>query len=66
MNTTKMSEESAIAQPLKALSAAKTHTTDGRETGIMETRSTATTLSQRLAIGFTAGVVASLALVPKP
>jgi hypothetical protein len=58
-----MSEESTITQPLKVLSVATTHATGGRETGIMETRSTATTLSQRLAICFTAGVVAALALL---
>ena len=58
MNTAKMSEESTF-QPLKALYTAKTH----RESSLTETRSNATTLSHRLAIGFTAGTVATVALI---
>jgi hypothetical protein len=63
MKTMKMSAEGRITQPANVLYTANAHATDGRETGIMETRSTATTLSQRLAIGFTAGVVAALVLL---
>ena len=55
MNTT--------TQPVNVLYTAKAHATGGGEASIMEPHSTSTTLSQRLAICFTAGVVATLALV---
>ena len=63
MNTTKMSEASAITQPVKVPYTAKAHTTGGREASMTEKNSTATTLSQRVAICFAAGVVGALAVL---
>src|ERR1041385_7160638 len=63
MNTTKMSEESTKTQPVKVLDGAKAHTTGGQEAGMIETHPTATTLSQRVAICFTAGVLGALAVL---
>lgn len=58
-----MSTESTITQPKKVLYTARAHATGGREANIMETHSTATTLGQRVASGFAAGTVATVALV---
>jgi hypothetical protein len=65
MTATKMSEETRITQPLKVVYAAETLATGGRgrDASIMETHSTATTLSQRVAICFGAGVLGALAVL---
>ena len=55
MNTT--------TQPANVLYPAKGHITGGREGSITETYSSATTLSQRVAICFAAGVVGALAVL---
>ncbi len=62
MNTMKMSAESNFAQPAKVLNTAA-RTNDGREASIVETHPNATTLSQRLAICFVAGVLGALAVL---
>ena len=62
MNTARISEESTMALPLKSVYAATAQTTGGREASMME-RDSNTTLSQRVAICFAAGVVAALALL---
>jgi hypothetical protein len=56
-----MSAESTI--PAKVLYTAKADATVGREASVMETHSNATTLSQRVAICFAAGVVGALAVL---
>src|SRR5688572_24107358 len=61
MNTTKMSEQSTIAQPLKTFYAAETRTTGAQQASIIEKGSNATTLSQRVAICFAAGVLGAVA-----
>ena len=63
MHTARISEESTTAQHLKSAYTAKAHPTSRCEASIIEKRSTATTLSQRVAIGFAAGTVATVALV---
>ena len=63
MNTTIRSEQSTTTQPVKMLAAAKAHTTGGRAASIRERDWNATTLSQRVAICFAAGAVATVALV---
>src|ERR1043166_3871363 len=63
MNTTKMSEESTKTQPVKVVDGVKAHTTGGQEAGMIETHPTAQTLSQRVAICFTAGVLGALAVL---
>ena len=62
MNTARISEESTMAQPLKSVYTAKAHATGGREASMME-RESNTTLSQRVAICFAAGVVGALAVL---
>ena len=63
MNTTKMSAESTITHPGKLLYTANAHTTAAREASVIERDSSATTLRQRVAICFVAGVVGALAVL---
>src|SRR5262249_40956546 len=63
MNTTKMTEESTVTQPVEVLDTPETHTTGGRAASMMEKDSNATTLSQRVAICFAAGVLGALAVL---
>ena len=61
MNTATVSEES-VTQPVKVLYTAEAHTTRARE-AMIERDSNATTLSQRVAICFAAGVLGALAVL---
>ena len=61
MNTTKMPEEGMTEPAVRYRP--KAHTTGGRTARIIEKESNATTLSQRVAICFAAGVVGTLAVL---
>src|SRR5688500_4248102 len=61
MNTTKMSEQSTVTQPLKTFYAAETRRTDLHNANSIDRVSNATTLSQRVAICFAVGVLGALA-----
>src|SRR5215470_19980363 len=63
MNTTKMFEEGTVTQPGKVLNTDEAHTTGGRAASMMEKDSNTTTLSQRVAICFAAGVLGALAVL---
>src|SRR5215813_13695988 len=63
MNTTKMYEEGTVTRPAKVIYSAEAHTTGGQAADMMEKDSNATTLSQRVAICFAAGVLGALAVL---
>src|SRR5215470_13893108 len=63
MNTTQMSKESAITQPVQVLYTAQAHAMGKEEGSIVEKDSNTTTLSQRVVICFAAGVLGALAIL---
>src|SRR5215813_8149455 len=63
MNTTKMYEEGTVTRPAKVIYSAEAHTTGGQAADMMEKDSNTTTLSQRVAICFAAGVLGALAVL---
>ena len=58
-----MSEQSTVTQPLKTFYAAESRRTDVHKANIIDKDSNATTLSQRVAICFGAGVLGALAVL---